>query len=300
MTLARVSAPSSQSPERHEVSSRSVVGTVVPLPVGRLGELRPLLTDPVASCFAEARLFPVPGQADGIGAQGVLAYHRGADVVSAVMLGANLVPIATDEAARYAIAAELIRMGRRCSSIVGPAAEVLPLWELLEPSWGSAREVRPDQPLLAIARSSAVPPDPFVVPVPLHRLADYLPASVAMFVEEVGVDPRLGGMEQLYRQRVGDLLRTRRAFARWDGDRVVFKAELGAVTRRAVQVQGVWVDPAMRGRGLSVTGMASVVQYGLAVAPVVSLYVNSFNAPALGSYMSVGFQQVGTFATVLF
>lgn len=282
------------------MSFRSVASPVEPLPVGRFAELRPLLSDPVACCFAEARLFPVPGQADATGSPSVLAYRRAGTVTAAVMLGANLVPIGTDDAARHAIAAELIRLGRRSSSIVGPADEVLPLWQLLEPSWGPVREVRPDQPLLAIARSSPVQPDPFVAPVPLHRLDDYLPASIAMFTEEVGIDPRLGGMEYLYRQRVSDLLRTRRAFARWDGDRVVFKAELGAVTRRAVQVQGVWVEPSVRGRGLSEAGMAAVVQYGLAVAPLVSLYVNSFNTPALASYRAVGFQQVGTFATVLF
>lgn len=31
----------------------------------------------------------------------------------------------------------------------------------------------------------------------------------------------------------------------------------------------------------------------------VSLYVNDFNTPALGLYRSLGFEQVGTFATVL-
>lgn len=279
---------------------RSVASPVELLPVGRLHDLRPLLGDPVVSCFAEARLFPVPGQSDGLGPPSVLVCRRGGSVAAAVMLGANLVPISTDDATRHALAAELVRMGRRCSSIFGPADQVLPLWQLLEPSWGPAREVRPDQPLLAIASSSAIAPDPFVLPAPLHRLNDYLPSSIAMFTEEVGIDPRIGGMEHVYRQRVGDLLRTRRAYARWDGDSVVFKAEIGSVTRRAVQVQGVWVEPSARGRGLSEGGMAAVVQYGLAIAPVVSLYVNAYNTPALASYRAVGFQQVGTFATVLF
>ncbi len=47
--------------------------------------------------------------------------------------------------------------------------------------------------------------------------------------------------------------------------------------------------------------MAAVVKYVLAdIAPVVSLYVNNFNAPALATYKKVGFEQVDTFATVLF
>jgi hypothetical protein len=31
-----------------------------------------------------------------------------------------------------------------------------------------------------------------------------------------------------------------------------------------------------------------------------SLYVNSFNAPALAAYRRIGFRQVGRYATVLF
>ncbi len=47
--------------------------------------------------------------------------------------------------------------------------------------------------------------------------------------------------------------------------------------------------------------MAAVVERCLAeIAPVVSLYVNDYNVPALATYHRVGFEQVGTFATILF
>ena len=47
--------------------------------------------------------------------------------------------------------------------------------------------------------------------------------------------------------------------------------------------------------------MAAVVQIARAdVAPLVSLYVNNYNARALAAYRAVGFRQVGTYATVLF
>lgn len=268
--------------------------------VRRLEPLRDLLGGPAEACFAEARLFPVADVGPESGRPVVLGYYRAGRLASALMLGANLVPIATDDESRAALVSALVRSGRRCSSIVGPADQVLPLWERLEPYWGRAREVRPVQPLLSIGGPPLAPVDPSVRPVPIDRLDDYLPASVAMFTEEVGVDPRAGGMAKLYRDRVADLLRAGRAFARWQDDRVLFKAELGAVTRRAAQVQGVWVDPAWRGRGHGVAGVAAVVAHGLRIAPIVTLYVNSFNAPALAVYRRVGFQRVGTFATVLF
>jgi predicted GNAT family acetyltransferase len=67
-----------------------------------------------------------------------------------------------------------------------------------------------------------------------------------------------------------------------------------------VQVQGVWVAALYRGRGLSVAGMAAVVAHGLRLAPLVTLYVNDYNTTALAAYRHVGFERVGTFATVLF
>jgi predicted GNAT family acetyltransferase len=115
------------------------------------------------------------------------------------------------------------------------------------------------------------------------------------------VSPTAGDGGALYRARVRELVAAGRAFARFDGDRIVFKAEVGAVTKKACQVQGVWVDPDLRGRGLSVAGMAAVVKVCLRdIAPTVSLYVNDFNEPARRSYERVGFMQVGTFASVLF
>jgi len=67
------------------------------------------------------------------------------------------------------------------------------------------------------------------------------------------------------------------------------------------QVQGVWVSPDRRGERLSESGMAAVVQIARGeVAPLVSLYVNSYNQRALAAYRAVGFRQVGTYATVLF
>jgi hypothetical protein len=46
--------------------------------------------------------------------------------------------------------------------------------------------------------------------------------------------------------------------------------------------------------------MAAVVLAALRLAPVVSLYVNDFNAPARAAYCRVGFTQAGTFMSVLF
>jgi predicted GNAT family acetyltransferase len=175
------------------------------------------------------------------------------------------------------------------------------LWARLSPSWGSAREVRENQPVLAMREQSRIRSDDEVRYSTLADLDELVPACVAMFTEEVGVSPNSGGGASAYRNRVAELVCARRSFVRYLGDELVFKAEIGTVGSQVAQVQGVWVKPEYRGKGISVPAMAAVVKYVLAdIAPVVSLYVNNFNAPALASYRNVGFEQVDTFATVLF
>ena len=258
-----------------------------------------LSRDPVAHCFVAGRV--ASAGADLSRAGDAWGYVVDDELASALFVGANIVPIETTAAARAAFAQRLRLTGRRSSSMVGRAEEVLDLWRLLEPAWGRARDVRDKQPLLMIDRAPAVPGDPAVRCVRPEEIDLLLPASIAMFTEEVGVSPVSGGMYSAYRSRVAELIAHKRSFARIDDGRVVFKAEVGAATSSTCQIQGVWVDPELRGRGLSISGMAAVVELARrSVAPVVSLYVNDFNRTARRSYDRVGFQEVGSFATVLF
>ena len=255
--------------------------------------------DPVAHVFVTARVRGAGLDPWRLGGE-LWGYVVDGQLESLCYAGANLVPVEATAEAIKAFAERARRQGRRCSSLVGPAEEVLPMWELLEPSWGAARDVRGSQPLLATGCEPLVPADPLVRRVRPDEVDIVLPASVAMFTEEVGVSPLVGD-GGVYRSRVGELVASGRAFARIENGRVVFKAEVGAVTAQACQVQGVWVSPDRRGQGLAAAGMATVVSTCLAeIAPVVSLYVNDYNTPALKTYARVGFSRVGTFATVLF
>ena len=82
--------------------------------------------------------------------------------------------------------------------------------------------------------------------------------------------------------------------------RVIFKADVGSVALGCAQLQGVWLDPQLRGKGLAVPLMAAVVEQVMATrAKWVTLYVNDFNEAARATYRHVGFEDVGTFSTVL-
>ncbi|GAA1991751.1 GNAT family N-acetyltransferase [Amycolatopsis minnesotensis] len=215
--------------------------------------------------------------------------------------GPNLIPLRGNISAIRSFADRALRRQRACSSLVGPAEQVMALWDELVTEWGPAREVRGDQPLLAIDALPSVAPDPLVRQVRPDEINRYLPAAIAMFIEEVGVDPRAGDGGVSYRARVAELIAGGRAFARFEGDRVVFKAEIGALSTTVGQIQGVWVHPDRRGHGLGTAGTAAVVtRLVRGMGRTASLYVNSFNAPALASYRKIGFDQVGQYATVLF
>jgi predicted GNAT family acetyltransferase len=256
--------------------------------------------DPVANVFVTARIRNAGLDPRRLGAQ-VWGYFEAGRLTSLCYSGANLVPVAATPEAIPVFADRARIHGRRCSSIVGPADVVAQLWDLLAPVWGRPREIRASQPVMTISGPPLVAPDPLVRPVRLDELDVVLPACIAMFTEEVGVSPIGPDGGLAYRARVSELIRAGRSFARIENGEVLFKAEVGAVTPLACQVQGVWVPPHARGRGHAAHGMAAVVQAGLAtLAPVITLYVNDFNIPARAAYSRVGFTQAATFSSVLF
>jgi uncharacterized protein len=260
--------------------------------------------NPVAHVFVASRIasFGLTGRPNGGELWGW--FDRG-ELTSLCWPGANLVPVEATSEAIEGFATRARRTGRRCSSIVGPADQALALWGELAPSWGRARDVRPDQPLMVCDGPVQVAPDAAVRTTRDVELDLLVPACVAMFTEEVGYSPTTLDGGAMYRSQVASLIAAGRSLARVDrtvtGARVVFKAEIGSASAQVAQVQGVWVHPADRGRGIAAPGMAAVVELARAqIAPRVSLYVNAYNERAIRTYLRVGFVQVGTFATVLF
>jgi predicted GNAT family acetyltransferase len=267
---------------------------------GDIPALKQLLhQDPIAQCFVESRIDEL-GTALRQGFTEVVGCESHNGLESAAFLGANLVPIGTCSGARKVLAEWLGLRHRRCSSIVGPKHEVLDLWAQLESAWGPARDVRPEQPFLIRDQPPVIPSESQVRLATMADLDLVVPASVAMFIEEVGVSPYRGGGESLYRARIAEFIRRGRVFVWIDNGTVIFKAELGAVTPSACQVQGVWMNPTMRGQGRSAPAMAEVTRLALGLAPVVGLYVNDYNVAARRMYERVGYKEHTRFATVLF
>ncbi|MEE6280310.1 GNAT family N-acetyltransferase [Georgenia sunbinii] len=234
----------------------------------------------------------------------VLGLWEDSELRALCWAGANLVPVGVTTPGLLDLLAEHVaERGRRASSIVGPADQVLALWQRLGGRWSRPREIRAAQPSMVIDGEPAVAPDPRVRLSRVNELGLVVPACVAMFTEEVGYSPVSAGGG--YAQRVQELVTGGRSYVRIDdgpdGRHVVFKAEVGALALGVAQIQGVWVNPAYRGQGVAAPAMAAVVADVQArLAPTVSLYVNDFNTAAIATYRRAGFRQVGTYATVLF
>ncbi len=257
--------------------------------------------DPVGQCVFAARLaraatlsaFEIGGHLWGMDGPGGLE--------AACFAGGNLMPLGGAGDALSAIGGQLGRRPRTWSSVVGHATDVSAIWSGVGDGWGRPRSLRMDQPLLLTTEVGPIQPDPLVVRVGPRDLMRYLPAALAMFSEELEIEPPPSGVNSPYRSRLARLIAGGLALARFDDDgRVLFKAEIAAVSPQCCQVQGVWVDPDHRNEGLGAAGMAAVIAYGLGLAPRVSLYVNDFNVAARRMYERVGMTQVGTFATILF
>jgi RimJ/RimL family protein N-acetyltransferase len=259
-----------------------------------------VLKSPVENLFIGSRVKSAGLDPFTLGCE-VWGFERDGEIVALCHHGSNLVLANADAEAIDAFAQ---RIGPRSgtASIMGPAEPTLALWrrlrELWPRGWGAYRELRPDQPLMVLRNPSDVAPDPRVREITFDDFDAYFRAAVAMYTEEVGVSPIAAGSD--YRYYVQRLIRERLAFGIVERGEVVFKADVGASTSMFAQVQGVWVKPSHRGKGLSAPAMTAVDVLLSRRFRSVSLYVNSFNLPARALYRRVGYVEVGTFATILF
>ncbi len=263
--------------------------------------IRVLSKNPVENVFVASRVRAAGLEQVSLGCP-VWGFERAGVLRSLCHAGSNLVPVNADGAALDAWT-EYAGAQRTCASIIGPSEVAMTLWRQLSqrwgPTWSEARDVRPHQPVMMINSEPAVAPDLRIRRVTLEHWDAYTDAAIKMYTEEIGVSP-VQGNPAGYRFYVRQLITSGRAFGLFDGNRVLFKADLGSVSGSVSQVQGVWLDPELRGRGMAAPAMAAVVRLARTVVPTVSLYVNDYNAPARATYARVGFTQVGEFGTIHF
>jgi len=223
--------------------------------------------------------------------------------------GSNLAPVfapgdAGDREAALVAFAEALGPHRWCQAIVGEAGVTLALHREFcrrGRSYAGERAIRPRQPLMMTRAVTLDSADAPVRRITMAEFDSYFAAAVAMYTEEVGVDPLMGGGRAGYRAHCQGLVEGGRAWGIVNDDgQVVFKADVGLSCGGIAQVQGVWLSPSLRGQRLAAPAMAAATRGILTEHDVVSLYVNDFNTRAIHTYLRTGFSIAGQFATVLY
>jgi ribosomal protein S18 acetylase RimI-like enzyme len=266
-------------------------------PLGREDEalaLGLLDRNPVRDVFIASRILH-DGALTSIGPSPLWgAFDDGQALRGLLHVGPNLVPAVEDEASCEALAAAagglyLTRM------VVGERAAVELLWSRIGSSYPVPREVRERQFVYALDPERLVH-DPGAKPSGVARLAErsdeesVLQLSAAMYTEEMGENPMARDPDG-YRRRVRMLTARGWTYVYEVDGRLCFKMDVGCASRRTAQIQGVYVPPELRGRGLGTTAMAACCALAFDRHPNLSLYVNDFNTPAIALYERIGFRR---------
>ena len=208
-------------------------------------------------------------------------------------VGANVVPSGTDCGRFAAVAAR-----RRARMIIGDERAVSDLWADLAERMPKPRDDRPGQPVYAISE----PPAPGETGLRPARARDFellLPACAAAHEEEIGVDPMARDPDG-FRWRTRSQIEEGRSWIWAERGTILFKAEASAWTPAAVQIQQVWVDPAVRMRKNAQRGMRDLCRLLLEHVPTVCLFVRPENAPAIRVYDAIGMRRVLAYRSLIF
>lgn len=225
---------------------------------------------------------------------------RGGPDRSLVYVGSSVLPLRGDRADLDALGRAVVGLGVGPMSIHGRRRPVADMRESLTAGWGPSRDYRGTQHLMAL--QSRV--DPSVVlegirPATLQEFEPVLAAAAAMYREELGADPFAVGAGVPFRRRVARSVARGRTWVGSEQGRVFFKADVASISGQVAQIQGVWVDPRLRGDGIGGGGTAAVCAELQSRGLVPSLVVNASNAPARRAYRRIGMTDVVDYATIL-
>lgn len=221
------------------------------------------------------------------------ALRDGGRVRAICHVGANLVPSGEGAAAF----AELASAGE-ARMLVGEERAVTELWEAARPRLPQPLEDRPGQPVYVLER----PPAPGATGLRPARLDDLdvlVSASASAYLEEVGVDAYTRD-PALFEWRTRVQIEEGRSWLWSEDGSILFKAEASAWTEKAVQLQQVWVDPDVRGRGYGRRGLSDLCRLLLVRTPTVCLFVRPENAPAIALYEGLGMRRTITYRSLIF
>jgi uncharacterized protein len=222
-----------------------------------------------------------------------VAVQADAELSALCHLGTNAVP--SGEGCGV-FADHVVRAGTRM--LIGEETAVTDLWRAAADRLPRPRDDRPAQPVYALGKLP-VPGETGLREATLRDLDLLVPACAAAHLEELGVDP-LDRDPEGFRWRTRTQIEEGRSWVWEERGVILFKAEASAWTPQAVQLQQVWVEPDLRGKGNGKRGLADLCRLLLETTPAVCLFVRPENAPAIALYESIGMQRTITYRSLIF
>jgi uncharacterized protein len=219
--------------------------------------------------------------------------EEGKRLVALCHVGTNLVPSGRGCGAF----AEVAGAGR-ARLVIGEETAVGDFWAAARDRLRSPREDRPGQPVYVLegapeAGGTGLRP---AAPDDFERL---VPACAEAHREELGINP-LDRDPESFRWRTRMQIEDGRSWIWLEAGTILFKAEASAWTPAAVQLQQVWVDPRVRGRGYAQRGMRDLCRMLLERVPAVCLFVRADNAAAIRVYEAIGMRHTISFRSLIF
>jgi ribosomal protein S18 acetylase RimI-like enzyme len=219
--------------------------------------------------------------------------ERDARLVALCHVGANVVPSGEScSAFADATARGQARM------IIGEEHAVDELWAEARRHMPDPRDDRPGQPVYVLELA----PEPGETGLRAATLLDLellVPACAAAHQEEIGIDPLRRDPEG-FRWRTRTQIEESRSWIWLEQGVIAFKAEASAWTPSAVQLQQVWVDPRLRGRGYAKRAMRDLCRRLLERVPAVCLFVRPENDAAIRVYEGIGMRRTISYRSLIF
>jgi hypothetical protein len=126
-----------------------------------------------------------------------------------------------------------------------------------------------------------------------------MPVQAQLAFEESQIDP-LERDPAGFRARCARRIEQGRTWVWIEGGRLIFKADILNETPEVTYLEGVWVNPQDRGKGLGLRCMAQLGRTLLRRARSITLFVNENNREALSFYREAGYETRGCYDTIFF
>jgi predicted GNAT family acetyltransferase len=113
--------------------------------------------------------------------------------------------------------------------------------------------------------------------------------NVSMISDEGGDNP-LTRDPAGFRERTARRIEQNRVWLLTDDERVIFKLDILADTPQAIYLEGIYVNPAERGKGIGSRCLSQISRMLLARTDAICLTVNRTNQKAQAFYNQLGFE----------